>query len=83
MVRSIEGLTTKVLNDCLKKNIGFGILERKSYNEVPPKVEYHVTPFGEKFIRIIDQLEALQQDIDDDIQPVGQRADMPRYPAKR
>jgi len=26
MVRSVEGLTTKVLNACLKRNIEFGIL---------------------------------------------------------
>lgn len=40
MVRNVDGLTTKVLNECLRKNIQFGILERKSYNEVPPRVEY-------------------------------------------
>lgn len=28
MVRSVEGLSTKVLNDCLKKNTDFGIIER-------------------------------------------------------
>lgn len=27
MVRSVEGLTTKVLNECLRKNLEFGILE--------------------------------------------------------
>ena len=32
MVRNVEGLTTKVLNVCLKKNIEFGILERISFN---------------------------------------------------
>jgi len=36
MVRSVDGLTTKVLNECLRKNTQFGILERISYNEVPP-----------------------------------------------
>ncbi len=60
MVRSVEGLSTKVLNDCLRKNIEFGILKRIEYNEVPPKVEYVVTPLGEKFIRILDQLKELQ-----------------------
>ncbi|MDN3377853.1 MULTISPECIES: winged helix-turn-helix transcriptional regulator [unclassified Pseudoalteromonas] len=64
MVRSIEGLTTKVLNQCLRRNTEFGILERVSYNEVPPKVEYRVTNFGEKFIRILDELEKLQSEID-------------------
>ncbi len=64
MVRSVEGLTTKVLNACLKKNLDFGILERLSFNEVPPRVEYVVTPFGSKFIQVLDQLERLQRDID-------------------
>lgn len=64
MVRSVEGLTTKVLNECLRKNMEFGIIERVSHNEVPPRVEYAVTPFGEKFIRILDELEKLQREIE-------------------
>ncbi|NBI51900.1 winged helix-turn-helix transcriptional regulator [Photobacterium alginatilyticum] len=64
MVRSAEGLSTKVLNDCLKRNVEFGILERIAYNELPPRVEYKVTPFGMKFIRILDELEKLQDEID-------------------
>ncbi|MCG8016956.1 MAG: winged helix-turn-helix transcriptional regulator [Candidatus Thiodiazotropha sp. 'RUGA'] len=67
MVRSVEGLTTKVLNECLRKNTQFGILERISYNQVPPKVEYKVTRFGTKFIRILDELEKLQGEIQDEI----------------
>ena len=65
MVRSVEGLTTKVLNQCLRRNVRFGIIEKQSFNEVPPRVEYRVTPFGEKFLRILDQLENLQDQIDD------------------
>ncbi len=67
MVRSVEGLTTKVLNQCLKRNIEFGILERVSYNEVPPRVEYKVTVFGEKFMEILDELEKLQRAIEKQI----------------
>ena len=63
MVRSVEGLTTKVLNACLRKNIEFGIVARVSYHEAPPRVEYVVTPFGEKFIRVLDELEKLQREI--------------------
>ena len=55
MVRSVDGLSTKVLNSCLRKNIDFGIIERIAYPEIPPRVEYFVTPFGEKFIRILDE----------------------------
>jgi DNA-binding HxlR family transcriptional regulator len=67
MVRSVEGLTTKVLNECLRKNIRFGIIERIVYNEVPLHVEYVVTPFGTKFIRILDELEKLQSEIESEI----------------
>ncbi|OZA31146.1 MAG: transcriptional regulator [Hydrogenophilales bacterium 17-61-9] len=63
MVRSVEGLTTKVLNECLRKNMEFGIIERIAHNEVPPRVEYAITPFGEKFIRVLDELEKLQSEI--------------------
>jgi len=66
MVRSVEGLTTKVLNECLQKNTKFGILERVAYNETPPRVEYKITRFGSKFIRILDELEKLQNEIEDD-----------------
>ena len=67
MVRSVEGLTTKVLNECLRKNTKFGILERVAYNEMPPRVEYKVTRFGTKFIRILDELEKLQSKIEIEI----------------
>ncbi len=65
MVRSVEGLSTKVLNECLKRNVEFGILDKQMFNELPPRVEYQVTPFGEKFLRILDQLENLQNEIDE------------------
>ncbi|GIC76280.1 helix-turn-helix domain-containing protein [Moritella sp. F3] len=64
MVRNVEGLTTKVLNQCLKRNVEFGILEKVSFNELPPRVEYHVTEFGTKFLDILTQLDALQNEID-------------------
>ena len=64
MVRSVEGLTTKVLNECLRRNVRLGILERTSYAETPPRVEYRVTPFGERFLSIVDELEKLQQEIE-------------------
>ena len=64
MVRSVDGLTTKVLNDCLRKNLHFGIINRVAYPEIPPRVEYEITAFGTKFIRILDQIENLQREIE-------------------
>jgi DNA-binding HxlR family transcriptional regulator len=63
MVRNVEGLSTKVLNQCLKRNVEFGILARREFNELPPRVEYHVTDFGAQFIRVLDEIELLQEQI--------------------
>jgi len=64
MVRSVDGLSTKVLNQCLRRNLDFGILTKDEFNELPPRVEYRVTEFGEKFLLVLDQLENLQKEID-------------------
>ncbi len=64
MVRSVEGLTTKVLNTCLKKNIEFGILKKNMFNEIPPRVEYEISAFGEQFVQVLKQLEKLQLELD-------------------
>ena len=68
MVKSVEGLSTKVLNQCLRKNIDFGILEKIAYPEIPPRVEYRVTPFGQKFMAIMQSLQELQVEIEGDTQ---------------
>lgn len=65
MQRNVEGLSTKVLNQCLKRNLEFGLLKKQVFNETPPRVEYEVTPFGEKFIGVLAAIEALQDDIVD------------------
>ncbi len=64
MVRSVEGLSTKVLNDCLRRNVEFGIFEKVSFSEIPPRVEYRVTTFGKKFLRVLDEIEKLQLEIE-------------------
>ena len=64
MVRSVEGLSTKVLNECLRRNMQFGILEKINYPEIPPRVEYKVTGFGEQFIETVGKIESLQKLID-------------------
>jgi len=64
ITRGLEGLTTKVLNQCLRRLIGFGLLERVSYPEIPPRVEYKLTKLGERFVIILDAVEELQLEID-------------------
>jgi len=63
MVRAVDGLSPKVLNDCLRRNVDLGILTRIAHAEVPPRVEYQVTPLGKKFLKIMNSLESLQDEI--------------------
>lgn len=69
ITRSIDGLTTKVQGDCLNKMVGFGILERIAYGEIPPRVEYKLTDLGQRFVSILDAVADLQQEIDSASQP--------------
>ena len=62
--RNIEGISTKVLSDRLKNFTRAGIFERKQFPEIPPRVEYVLTDFGKKFLRLIREVEKLQADID-------------------
>ncbi len=64
MEKSVEGLSTKVLNERLKKLINFGILEKTIFPEIPPRVEYKLTAFGNKFVGIIDAIEVLENELD-------------------
>jgi DNA-binding HxlR family transcriptional regulator len=61
---SVPGLSTKVLNERLRKLVRYGILARTAYAEVPPRVEYALTPFGERFAQLLDDIDALQREVD-------------------
>jgi len=56
--RSIEGISQKVLTDNLRAMENDGIIIRKSYPEVPPRVEYSLSELGESMRPIIASLEA-------------------------
>jgi DNA-binding HxlR family transcriptional regulator len=64
LVRTADGLTTKVLNERLAKLVRYGVLEKVSYPEVPPRVEYHLTPLGSRLNTILDAIASLQDDVD-------------------
>ena len=63
MEHAIEGLSKKVLNERLRKLVRFGILEKRSFPEVPPRVEYRLTRFGERFSALMDGVEKLESEL--------------------
>ena len=64
MEHAIEGVSKKVLNERLSKLVRFGILDKQAFAELPPRVEYRLTPFGNKFCGVLDGIDALQREID-------------------
>lgn len=60
MSRAVEGLTTKVLNERLSQLVNFGIIEKISYPEIPPRVEYELTEFGHRFVSLLDMIDNLE-----------------------
>ena len=60
---AVPGLSAKVLNERLRKLTRYGILDKTSYAEIPPRVEYSLTDFGRRFAGILDQIEALEREL--------------------
>ena len=69
--RHIEGISAKVLGDRLRNFTRAGIFERKQFPEIPPRVEYHLTDFGKKFLRLIREVEKLQAEINGEKRPAS------------
>ncbi|MBI3885291.1 MAG: helix-turn-helix transcriptional regulator [Opitutae bacterium] len=66
MERSVEGLSAKVLNDCLRRNVTLGILAKESFPEIPPRVEYEFTPLGRRFRKILTAVADVQAELERD-----------------
>ena len=54
--RSIPGVTQQMLTSQLRELESDGIVSRKVYPEVPPKVEYSLTPLGTRLKTVTDAL---------------------------
>ncbi|MFN8673803.1 MAG: helix-turn-helix domain-containing protein [Candidatus Sericytochromatia bacterium] len=56
MQRAITGISKQMLTQQLREMEEDGILERKIYPEIPPRVEYFITDYGNSLLPIIDQM---------------------------
>jgi len=54
---SLDGITQKVLAEQLRQLQRDGLVERTLYPEVPPRVEYELTPLGEELQGPLTQLD--------------------------
>jgi DNA-binding HxlR family transcriptional regulator len=65
LLRACTGLSAKVMNERLRKMTRFGIMHRTVHGEKPPvEVEYRLTPFGRRFMGILEEVQRLQQAVE-------------------
>ncbi|MFI3254138.1 MAG: helix-turn-helix domain-containing protein [Eubacteriales bacterium] len=55
--RMPEDMTHTSLSRQLKQLEKEGLIIRKDYQQIPPKVEYILSPVGEKFRSVLDEIE--------------------------
>ena len=56
MKKYIGGISFKTLSCTLKELEADGLVHREEYPQIPPKVEYSLTPRGKSLIPILDQM---------------------------
>ena len=66
--RDLEGISQKVLTDSLRAMEEDGIITRTVYPEVPPRVEYSLSPLGESMRPILDAMEQWGKDYQKKVQ---------------
>lgn len=54
----LADVTDAALSAALKSLVDSGIVQRSQFEEIPPRVEYALTPWGEEGVRILANLAA-------------------------
>lgn len=72
LLRACPRLSSKVMNERLRKMVRFGIVERTVFGDKPPlEVVYVLTPFGGRFVGILAEVRKLQAAIDEAAVPAS------------
>jgi len=72
--RYIPGISTKVLNERLRKLTDYGLAKRQDYSKKSLHVEYELTPSGEKLANLIEQLHQLDEEFQETHSPKQPRS---------
>ena len=56
IIKAIPDISPKVLTGTLKSLEADGLVSRKLYAEIPPRVEYSLTDLGKSLIPVLEQL---------------------------
>jgi DNA-binding HxlR family transcriptional regulator len=73
--RTVEGVSQKMLTQTLRTLERDGLVERKVYASVPPKVEYSLTPLGRELADRVSAIRAWAYDNIDQIDDARRKFD--------
>ena len=73
LLRSLPGISKKMLTQTLREMEGSGLLTRHVQGTIPPAVEYRLTPLGVRFVEPVEALYAWGRDNADALDRLGSR----------
>lgn len=82
LLRSIPGISRRTLSEKLKYLTDVGMVSRRVYAEIPPRVEYQLTSQGESLKEVIGKLETLGSMVEEKIE-IAKMEDAPNEPVGR
>jgi DNA-binding HxlR family transcriptional regulator len=56
LAQNLDGISAKTLTDVLKDLRANGLVKREAFNEIPPRVEYHLTQEGRELTMLVAPL---------------------------
>ena len=56
LLKTIKEISKQTLTNQLRELESDGVIERIIYPEIPPRVEYKITPYGTTLLPIIDSM---------------------------
>ncbi|HXS52667.1 MAG TPA: helix-turn-helix domain-containing protein [Usitatibacter sp.] len=73
--RRVQGVTQKALTQTLRDLERLGLVSRRIYAEVPPRVEYSLTPLGRSLVKVLDDIKAWTETHAPEVMQAQQRFD--------
>ncbi len=73
--RRVQGVTQKALTQTLRDLERLGLVSRRIYAEVPPRVEYSLTALGRSLVKVLDDNKAWTETHAPDVMQAQQRFD--------
>jgi DNA-binding HxlR family transcriptional regulator len=81
--RRVQGVTQKALTQTLRDLERLGLVSRRIYAEVPPRVEYSLTALGHSLVKVLDNIREWTEHHAADVMLARQKFERQQAPGRR